>query len=91
MTPESQMRNPDVLAGLSALASGQPIGEPSADEMSRGVLDGLRQVLSIVVTTARTVPDLADDARDVRQSVMKMMLRVQTMADQGNEQGGGGY
>ncbi len=93
MTPESQMPDrdtpPDPLVGLQAIASRQVMAEPTAEDMSKGVLDGLRQVMSIVTTAASTVPNLAEDARGVRQLLMKMMLTVQTMTEQGNEQGGG--
>jgi hypothetical protein len=92
MTPASQLPNrgdqPDPLIGLQALASRSQMNGPTADDMSEGVLEGLRQVLSITTTAARSVPALADKMRDVRQAVMEAMLTVQNMTEQGNGQGG---
>lgn len=78
------------MAGLRSLIPQGSLNEPSAEQMSAGVLDGLRQVLSIVTTAAETVPDLAPQAKDIKNLAMQMMLRVQTMTGQGSE-GGGGY
>jgi hypothetical protein len=58
--------------------------------MSAGIMDGLRQALSIVTTTAESVPALAKQARDAKQLLMGMMLAVQqSTTPEGN--GGGGY
>jgi hypothetical protein len=96
MTPENSLPNrnttpADPLAGIQALTAGQPLGEPSANEMSQGVLDGLRQVLAITTTTARTVPGLAEKMRTIRQSTMEAMMQVQTMTEGGSEGEGTSY
>lgn len=89
MTPESNVNQSDPMVGLRSLIPQGSLNEPSAEQMSAGVLDGLRQVLSIVTTAAETVPDLAPQAKDIKNLAMQMMLRVQTMTGQGSE--GGGY